>query len=324
MGVIQLKSRGSRRANLFSVTVVVALGLTIALIASACSSRQPKQTLFAATASFDLVAGTIPRLMVGVSDKEGNSLTGGSVTVRLRRAEQDNAPWSSSVPARSLSIPGRPSSTAGSPRLTAPSEAVGVYATEAVTIPAPGYWEVEVDAGKLGKAITAFEAFAEPRAVGLGQAAPRSENPTVDTPGVVPSQLDSLALDATSMTDLPHPELHRTSIARAIADHRPLVVIVATPAYCQSQFCGPLVEEVAKMMQSVDGVEGVLLEVFPNGYEKAVSIYAAQWISEGGVPEGSGNEPWVFTVDASGTVTGRWDNVVDLVALRSELVRIGS
>ncbi len=318
MGITTSK-RGSARRAVFAM-----LALGIGLSVSGCSTGQPEPTLFAETASFDLVAGTIPRLMVGVSDKEGNSLTGGTVSLRLRRADQDNAPWSSAVPARSLPIPGRPASNGETPRLTAPSEAVGVYATETVTIPAPGYWEVEVDAGKLGKAITAFEAFAEPQAIGIGQAAPRSENPTVDTPGVVPSQLDSLALDATSMSDLPHPELHRTSVARAIADHRPLVVIVATPAYCQSQFCGPLVDEIAKLMQSIDGVDAVLLEVFPDGYEKPVSPHAAQWISETGQPGGRGNEPWVFTVDASGTVSARWDNVVDLEALEAELRRIGS
>ncbi len=298
-------------------------GALLALVLPACSDSARAPQLFAETASFDLVAGENPRLMVGVSDKEGNSLTGGQVSFRLRRADQENAAWSSPVPAVSLAIPGRPFQTTAAPSLTAPSVAVGVYQAETVTIPAPGYWEIQIDAGKLGTAVTAFEAFAHHRAVAVGTPAPRSENPTMTTPGIVPSQLDSLALDAKSMTQLPHPELHRTEIARAIAQHQPLVVVVATPAFCQSLFCGPLVDTVASLMSTAADVETVILEVFPNGYDKPVSEYAAQWIAAGGVPGGDGNEPWVFTVDASGTVTARWDNVVDLEALRAEVVRIG-
>jgi hypothetical protein len=299
------------------------LGLVVGLLVglSGCTA-EPKVALFAETASFDLSAGEIQRLMVGVSDKEGNSVTGGEVTFRLRRADQDNAPWSSAVPAKSIPIPGRPFTVGEEPSLTKPAEAVGVYATGPVTIPEPGYWEVEVDAGSLGTAVTAFEAFDKPRAVAVGSRAPLTQNPTTATPGIKPAQLNSLALDATSMTGLPHPELHRTEIAKAIEEGRPLVVIVATPAYCQSQFCGPLVDTIASRMSTIDGVDAVLLEVYPDGYDKAVSPHAAQWISEGGTANGRGNEPWVFTVDRQGVISGRWDNVVDLAAFEDELQRL--
>jgi hypothetical protein len=208
--------------------------------------------------------------------------------------------------------------------LRPPSEAVGVYSTGPVTIPFAGFWEVEVDAGKLGKAMAGFTAYDAPQAVATGSLAPKTTNPTVRTPGIAPAQLDSLTLDATSLTALTHPELHQASIADSIAAKRPVAIVVATPAYCSSRFCGPLVDEFAKVAADFPGLDFVHLEVFPDGYDKPVSVHAAQWIAEGGVPSGQGNEPWVFVVDRKGVVAARFDNVVDLAALRAELTKVSS
>jgi hypothetical protein len=292
---------------------------TISLIVSGCSGGTPKAQLSAETANFDLAVGSVERLMVGVSDVDGNALTGGTVTFRIRPVDGE---WSTPVEARSLGVPGRPASSASTPSLTAPSEAVGVYATGNVTIPFAGFWELEVDAGSLGKAITAFEAHETPKVVAVGSAAPKTENPTIDSPSVTPAQLDSLALDATDMSALTDPELHRVQISESLRNRRPLAIVVATPAYCSSQFCGPLVSEFAKLRPTYPNVDFVHLEVYPNGFDKAMSPFAAEWITEDGTPKGQGNEPWVFVVDASGTITQRWDNVVEFDKLATELARL--
>jgi hypothetical protein len=305
----------TRRSLLVGALAISTLGIT------ACSDT-PEVALQAETASFDIVAGEIPRLMVGVSDKDGNSLTGGTVQFRLRSA--DGGDWSTPVPAESIGVPGRPAPPTGEPQLRPPSEAVGVYSTGPVTIPGPGFWEIEIDAGKLGKAMTAFTAYEAPQAVGVGSMAPKSTNPTVRTPGIKPAQLDSLTLDATSLTALTHPELHQAVIADSIAAKRPIAIVVATPAYCSSRFCGPLVDEFAKVAPNFPEVDFVHLEVFPDGYEKPVSVHAAQWIAAGGVPSGQGNEPWVFVVDRNGAVAARFDNVVELAVLREELAKVSS
>ncbi len=296
------------------IVVVATMGL------ASCSDKAAKATgLQAETASFDIVAGPVERLMVGVSDIEGNSLTGGTVQIRIRPVDGE---WSTPVEATSLAVPGRPASTSTTARLTAPSEAVGVYATGKVTIPTAGFWELEVNAGKLGTAMTAFEAFEAAQAIGVGAAAPRTDNPTINTPGIKPSHLDSLALDATDISALTDQDLHKVQIAKSLNDRRPIAIVVATPAYCTSQFCGPLVSEFGKLQKEYPNIDFVHLEVFPDGFDKPISVSAAQWIAVGGTPEGQGNEPWVFVVDASGTVTQRWDNVVEMKALRAELKRL--
>jgi hypothetical protein len=292
------------------------------LLVSGCSgsTTQPKDGLSAETASFDLVAGKNSRLMVGVSDIEGNVLTGGTVQFRIRPAGSDN--WSTSVPATYLSVPGRPASTADKPSLTSPSEAVGVYGTGPITIPTDGFWEVEINAGKLGMAMTAFQALPQPNVVAVGTGAPASENPTVSTSGITASQLDSAAVDAKDLNTLADTNLHTVQIAKSLADHRPLLVVVATPGFCTSKFCGPLVDELSTLQPRYLNVDFVHLEVYPEGYDKPVSPLANQWIKAGSSKTEEGNEPWVFVIDGSGTITQRWDNVVDMTALKQELSRL--
>jgi hypothetical protein len=303
-----------------AICVLTLSVLTISACSDSAKSPMSKDGLSAETASFDLIAGKNARLMVGVSDTAGNVLTGGSVTFRIRPSDSDK--WSSAVTARYLPVPGRPASAASTPSLTSPSEAVGVYATGPITIPTEGFWEVEIDAGNTGKAMTAFQALAEPNAVAVGEGAPASENPTVSTPGIKASQLDSASVDAVKLDTLADTGLHTAQIARSLADHRPLLVVVATPGFCSSKFCGPLVDELATIQPGYPNVDFVHLEVYPDGYDKPVSPFASQWIKAGPSKTEEGNEPWVFVVDASGTVTQRWDNVVDMGELKRELARL--
>jgi hypothetical protein len=139
---------------------------------------------------------------------------------------------------------------------------------------------------------------------------------------VAPSQLDSLALDSTTLSAITDPELHRITVADALRKQQPFVVVAATPAYCTSQFCGPLVDVLAALQPQYPDVAFIHLEVFPDGYEKSVGVAAAQWIAAGGVPSGQGNEPWVFVVDKTGTVVARWDNVLDIAAFTEMLSKL--
>ena len=65
------------------------------------------------------------------------------------------------------------------------------------------------------------------------------------------SHVDPAAIDSRAQGGAPVPdlELHRATIAGAIAAHRAALVLFATPVYCMSQFCGPstdALEQIAK------------------------------------------------------------------------------
>ena len=75
----------------------------------------------------------------------------------------------------------------------------------------------------------------------------RTETLTMDSK-VRKGAIDSMA-DGSG--EIPDPELHEWSIADAIDQGRPALVLFGTPAYCESQFCGPEVTELQRLARRV-------------------------------------------------------------------------
>jgi hypothetical protein len=125
----------------------------------------------------------------------------------------------------------------------------------------------------------------------VGSPAPRSHNPTV-------AQLPATLLDSGRPPD----DMHKLSIAQAIGEHRPLVVIFATPAFCESRLCGPevqLVESIEKPFQR-QGVNFIHIEVWKNanpadGYAPTFT----QWHLH--------SEPWIFVINRKGIVVAKFE-----------------
>ncbi len=212
--------------------------------------------------------------------------------------------------------------SASGPREANPSEGLGVYAAESVRFDAPGFWGVRVSATIGGKVVSAnspFEVVAESELPFPGKPAPRTENPTAGAAGVDPVAIDSRAHDG---DPIPDAALHSTSIAAALAAGKPLVVVVSTPVYCVSRFCGPITDSVAKLAERFgDRVAFVHLEVWKDFEKKVVNPAAAEWISpRNGV--GDTQEPWVFLIGADGIVKQRFDNVVGDAALEAAVTAL--
>jgi hypothetical protein len=73
----------------------------------------------------------------------------------------------------------------------------------------------------------------------LGAPAPHSHN-------LIASDLPDLHHIDTS--DPPDPRLHQVRIAEAIAQGRPRVIVFATPKFCTSRVCGPVVDVVRLLL----------------------------------------------------------------------------
>ena len=72
--------------------------------------------------------------------------------------------------------------------------------------------------------------------VGIGQAAPSTTNPTAADVG---GDLAMISSDAH-----PDPAFYQTTVADALAAHKPFVLVFATPAFCTSAQCGPTLDRV--------------------------------------------------------------------------------
>lgn len=281
--------------------------------------------LSVAIASFDLTVGEDQRLMTGVFSPSRQLVAFGEVEFGLAYlGEGEEADTEADIEqrttARFLAVPGlEPDGDADQPTLvddtgsgvyeaTVDLDRAGVYGLQVVA---------ELDDGTVVSGQQAFNVPEDSELPGVGDPAPAVDNLTiadVETGDAEPVMVDSRAQE--SDDDVPDPELHQTTVAESIEAGRPVVVGIATPVYCQTRFCGPLTGELAELAEEYsDRADFVHLEVWRDFDEQELNDAAAQWIQT----EAGGNEPWVFLVGADGTITARWDNVLDADELVTEL-----
>jgi hypothetical protein len=291
-----------------------------ALVLSACAGNggngDPESAgggLVAEVASFDLAVGPASRFIVGVLTEDQRFVSYGSVMLRFTyegRGERDarSQPGPTET-AEFISLPGSP--PAGSRDGPVPlqsSEGKGVYGAD-VAFDRAGFWQVEVSARLVGEdeprtASAAFPVRAEHLIPAPGDQAIPSENLTMRSTDVPPGAIDSRA---DTIEEVPDPELHETTIARALAQARPAVVVFSTPVYCVSQFCGPVTEMVQELAHDyADRASFIHVEIWQDYEKQQLTRAAGDWLFR----NGDLNEPWVFVIGADGRITARFDNVV--------------
>lgn len=296
---------------------MVALSAALALLAAACggsddgeSSAASPDDLVAAVASYDLAVGPPSRLIVGVQTADRRFVAFGTVQFRVAylgtRQDAQTGEFAPPVPARFLPLPGTapPNPPPAEPVLVSGSEARGVYAA-VVAFPRAGFYQVEVTAKVEGEdrvataAMTVNDRHAIPT---VGDQALPTENFTVTTP---PSEAPPGAIDSRAANGpVPDPALHRTTVAAALAASRPALLVISTPVYCQSQFCGPVTDMVEDLAARYsDRASFVHVELWRDFQARVINRHAAEWLDD------NYNEPWVFVIGADGVITARFDNV---------------
>ncbi len=314
-------------ANKWSHRLVICGSLLIvAVLAAACGgddtgdSASPDTTstvvdnMAAQVASYELVADRDQRFIIGLFSNEDGMVSYGTVDLAfsfLGTADNqlDEPKPGPEATATFLPIPGSGTTDEEPrPRFTSTSEARGVYGVESIRFDEPGFWEVTVDIeieGTVEQLTAAFEVGDESHVPVAGDPAPRTENLLPGDPDAPPTAIDSRAEDDGSVPD---PELHSETVASAIEAGRPLMVVVSTPVYCVSRFCGPITDTVQQLAADHgEDMAFVHIEVYRDYEANTVNKAATEWIWPDRVGEPA--EPWVFLVDANGTVVERWDNV---------------
>ncbi|MGH8998284.1 MAG: hypothetical protein ACRDY7_02730 [Acidimicrobiia bacterium] len=297
---------------------------------SADDRRLPPVKLSASVASYDLAIGPEGRFMVGVFDNERGPVGFGTVDLSFfyfgaQPAEGAQAEPGPSTLATYLPIPGfrsaEPPFDTARPSFLASSER-GVYQAK-VAFDRPGFWKVQVAAiidNTPQTAEAAFEVLPEHEVPMPGEPAPRSENLTVSTPGAPPAAIDSRA---SAEEEIPDPELHQTTVRRAVAEKKPVLLVISTPTFCVSRFCGPITDMVSDLAKQFgDRAAFVHIEVWEDFEAQKLNPAAAEWIAQGKRT----TEPWVFFIGPDGNIGNRWDNVVsrtDLELVLSELPSLG-
>jgi len=268
-------------------------------------------------ANYEIVAGGQSRLLVGLITNDGRTVAYG--TVQMRFAEDTGGPAEPTQAVVGTYLPvygtqaGDPDAK---PVAIRPSTARGVYAVYGVGFEAPGPYLIEVAADVEGLGIVQgsarFQVVAEPDVVGVGERAPRTQNLTLDSKGVPPAAIDSRAANG----PIPDPELHRTTIADAIQRGRPTLVVLSTPVFCVSRFCGPVTDLVQALAGDYgDRAEFIHVEIWRDFEGNVINRGAADWLYR----NDELNEPWAFLIGPDGRIVARWDNLFVEDELRSAL-----
>ena len=168
-------------------------------------------------------------------------------------------------------------------------------------IPRPGrYWLVAEPQGAKLQALGAIDVPARSRSVAVGARAPRSDTPTLAT-------APAAQITTSTPPDLP---LLRYSVARSLAAHVPFVVTFATPKFCTSRTCGPVVDvvEAVRKQFAARGIRFIHVEVFQdNDPTRGYNRWMRQW--------GLRSEPWVFLVGGDGRVKAKFEGSVSQAEL---------
>ncbi len=212
------------------------------------------------------------------------------------------------------------------PTLDATAENLPVGATEklggADDFDAPNVWvtHLELDApgpytllveleGTDVQAVGQIEVAESAATPAIGSTAPPSDNPTL---------ADGFPEDITTATP-PDVELLRYSVKESIEDRVPFVVVFATPKFCQSRVCGPVVDVVDKVRLGLgdSGVRFIHVEIYEgNDPSKGFN----RWVQEWNLP----TEPYTFLVDGDGIVRAKFEGLVTVgeleEAVRSRLL----
>ena len=196
-------------------------------------------------------------------------------------------------------------------KVAPPPDPRGLYHA-AVTFPEAGDWGVQITVQQPGQAVSIsrvqFTVLPAATTPAIGAAAPASPTPTATT---------AAAIAAISTDTSPDPAFYRTSVAGALAAHKPFVVVFATPQFCQSQICGPTLDTVKAAAVPFEAkvdfihVEPYVLQPASGGGLQPVLSTAGQLqLVPAAVQWGLPDEPWIFVVDASGKVTAKFEGAV--------------
>jgi hypothetical protein len=174
------------------------------------------------------------------------------------------------------------------------SKGRGVYIVEPVLAEA-GNWRGMVSIDGYGDAELAFPVTASPETPILG--APGRSVPS-------PTTANTLGTDplCTRTDDASNPApcaFHAQSLDQVVGKGAPVVAMFATPARCQSRYCGPVLDQLIALMPEYEGrIVPVHVEIFQDLQSNNLVTATEAWL-------GTTGEPWVFTMDGAGNVTGR-------------------
>jgi len=268
------------------------------------SGAKPTNLVIAPAASASLHVGE-NRYSFGVFTKGREQIT--DADVALYFAKTESSPAKGPYPAQVTSLEVKPAYRS---QLNDPDAAQAVYVVPKVDFNAKGPWvAIAMLKGKNG-----LEASRVPTPVieqypdipKVGEKAPLIHTPTAADVGGDLAKID---------TRIPPDQLHKVDFAEVLGK-KPIALVFATPALCQSRVCGPVVDVAQQVADKYKGeVEFIHMEVYnDNDPNKGIRPQLRTY----NLP----TEPWTFLIDTKGTIKARIEGAYGVSELEEAVAKI--
>jgi len=149
------------------------------------------------------------------------------------------------------------------------------------------------------------------------QVHPEAATPKVGSKAI-PSH-NKIASDVQDISEIdsgtPPDDMHDLRIADGIGEHKPMLVIFATPAYCTSRVCGPEVQLVQSLEpQWRDKIGFIHIEIYADPKTQRLAPTVEEWRIR--------TEPWIFLINRDGIITAKFEGPTLKEELEPELAKI--
>lgn len=195
----------------------------------------------------------------------------------------------------------------------------GLYASD-VNYPDAGRWGTRFTAtlpdGTTKTVRADYDVVETGSTVAIGAKAPSVETPTITSVGG--------DIRAVSTDKEPAERFYTTSIDDALAAGKPFVVAFATPAFCETQICGPTLETAKAVATDYPDLTFINVEPYQMKYEDGLlqpTLDASGQLQSAASTDAFGlrTEPWIFVVGADGTVRAKFEAIVGADELRTAI-----
>jgi hypothetical protein len=231
-----------------------------------------------------VASGLATRLPYLISDSEGVPLTtiDGPVTFTVKTTDGESVGEPVEVTPRGDGIP-------------------RAYLPLTFTFPEPTTYDVfaEYDGQMLDSSLAVFD-----RAE-IKQPLPGSPLPPADTATTAQAfKVDPIC------TRVPMCPFHTVNLRDALGQGKPVVVLLSTPAYCQTAVCGPILDLLIEQVATRTDITVIHSEVYENPKDNIENLAKAQLAA---LPKAYHMEwePALFVTDAANVLQARADVIVD-------------
>ena len=175
------------------------------------------------------------------------------------------------------------------------------YYPARVTFTTPGEYQIRTVVA--GAAMERTVVVASPGDVDLVQPGERA------IPVVTPTKADPRGVDPICTHDPPCP-YHQLPLTEALTNGKPTILLVASPAYCQTNVCGPVLETLIEAEPKLHGMNVIHAEVYADAAAQQGDVLQAT-LTETVRAYRLSFEPSLLVIDAKGIVLDRLDFVFD-------------